>query len=421
MKFNYKRLNKAVDEIVINENNKQYKLLRTNLHKADEGRNYLLHPPINTSTAKYFYQNNAILYKCIRALMEDIVLGEMSSDNNELLNFWKNNQDELGYLCIDYLLFGFACGEILKNNKGKVIAIKQAPADTVKLIEENGSIYVQQWINGNSSTLTVHGEIYDENKMRKDIKGNCIWIGGDERFKHFSLPRWYPARNQLATNILINDLNIDNIQNGNLMSGILVVNGGRQLPFNDGTTFEDHLKKQFNNVGTGLAVSYIENGNRDSPLNMQYINLTNNNSESIKKIYEDNEQDVLECFFMPKIRLLNNEGKESMNSNKSEILWGIYLRSCANIQKDFLSFLNSFNSFFFNTKSELNIALPTFEDNTKAVIENVEKLMNMGLMNQEQAIEYINKNNSDFNLVFDENYMNKSYSIGALDDTTLQQ
>lgn len=412
MIFNYGILNKAVKDIVKDENDNQYKLITTNVEKIDEGSNYILYPPINPSTAKYFYQNSPILYKCIHALVEDIILGEISCKDKNIEKFWKNNQDELFYLCIDYILFGYACGEVLEDKeKGKTIAIKQIPADTVRLIRENDSCYVKQTINGNSVILTISGEVYDERVMRKDVVGNCIWLGGDERYAHFSLPRWYSSRNQIASNIVISDLNIDNIQNGNLLSGVLAISGGRQLPFDDNITFEEKLKEQFGNVGTGLAVCYVENGNRDHELDMKYINLTNNNYTYIKTIYDDNEQSILECFFMPKIRLLNNEGKESMNSNKSEVLWKIYLRSCYNIQNNFLDFMKTFNKLYFGKYIKIDIALPTFEDETTIVIQNVEKLMNLGLMNRKQAIDYINQQNSDFKLEYDESLMNKSYDI----------
>lgn len=412
MIFNYGILNNAVKDIVKDENDNQYKLINSNVEKIDEGSNYILYPPINPSTAKYFYQNSPILYKCIHALVEDITLGEITCEDNEIERFWKNNQDELFYLCIDYILFGFACGEILKDeDKGKTIAIKQIPADTVSLIRENNSLYVKQTINGNNVIMTVSGEVYDENLLRKDVVGNCIWLGGDERYAHYCLPRWYSSRNQIASNIVVSDLNINNIQNGNLLSGVLAISGGRQLPFDDNITFEEKLKKQFANVGTGLAVCYVENGNRDHDLNMQYINLTNNNYTYIKTIYDDNEQSILECFFMPKIRLLNNEGKESMNSNKSETLWKIYLRSCYNIQRDFLDFMRTFNKLYFGKYINIDIALPTFEDETTIVIQNVEKLMNLGLMNKKQAIEYINQQNSDFKLEYDESLMEQSYDV----------
>ena len=412
MIFNYGILNKAIKDIVKDENDNQYKLIKSSVEKIDEGSNYILYPPINPSTAKYFYQNSPILYKCIHALVEDIILGELTCEDVEIERFWKNNQDELFYLCIDYILFGYACGEILEDkDKQKIIAIKQIPADTVKLIRENDSCYVKQIINGNSVVLSISGEVYDERVMRRDVVGNCIWLGGDERYAHYCLPRWYSSRNQIASNIVISDLNIDNIQNGNLLSGVLAISGGRQLPFDDNITFEEKLKDQFGNVGTGLAVCYVENGNRDHELDMKYINLTNNNYSYIKTIYDDNEQSILECFFMPKIRLLNNEGKESMNSNKSETLWKIYLRSCYNIQSNFLDFIKTFNKLYFGKYVKIDIALPTFEDETTTVIQNVEKLMNLGLMNKKQAIEYINQQNSDFKLEYDESLMNQSYDI----------
>ena len=138
---------------------------------------------------------------------------------------------------------------------------------------------------------------------------------------------------------------------------------------------------------------------------MEYINLSNNNWDYLKNIYDTNEQDVLECFFIPNERLLNNESKESMNSNKSQILWNIYLRSIQNIQKDFLHFMKQFNKFYFKTDEEINIALPTFEDATSLVIANVKELLNLGLMSKNEAIEYINKQNIDIQLSPQENML----------------
>ena len=78
-------------------------------------------------------------------------------------------------------MFGYACGEILEDkDKQKIIAIKQIPADTVRSIRENDSCYVKQTINGNSVVLSISGEVYDERLMRRDVVGNCIWLGGDE-------------------------------------------------------------------------------------------------------------------------------------------------------------------------------------------------------------------------------------------------
>lgn len=412
MIFNYGKLNNSIDKIVKDENGNQYKLLETSSSKQDERNSYMLHPPVNPSIAKYFYENSAILFKCINALTEDITLGQITSEDKTIRTFWFNNQDELSYLCKDYLLFGYACGEILNDTEtDKTVAIKQIPADTIKLIKENGSLYVKQNINGNHTTLMIHGEVYDETKVRKDVQGVCVWIGGDERYKYFSLPKWYSAKKQIATNIVIDDLNIENINDGNLLSGVLAISGGRQLAIDNEISFEDKLKRQFANVGTGLAVTYVENGNRDQELEMEYINLTNDNYNYIKTIYDDNEQSILECWFIPKIRLLNNDGKESMNSNKSEILWKIYIRSINNIQRNLLAPIHRFNRFYLKTKNKLNIALPTFEDESAIIINNVEKLMNLGLMNRKQAIEYINKQNIDLRLEVNEDYTNTAYML----------
>ena len=49
---------------------------------------------------------------------------------------------------------------------------------------------------------------------------------------------------------------------------------------------------------------------------------------------------------------------------------------------------------------EDDLSLPTFENQTSSVLENVKILMEMGLMNRKEAVKYINQQNIDFNLVF---------------------
>ena len=402
MKFSYGVKNRTINKIIRDNNNNNYELLTSSMKKLDESQNAILFPPINVNVAKYFYENSPILYKCIHAIAEDTTLGEVSSDDEKLSHFWEKNQDELFYMMLDYLLFGYACAEIITNKKGEVKLLKQIPSYTVHLIKEDDCYYAHQVINSNNVKLQLHGEIYP---AEDEADGLCLWIGGDERYEKFSLPRWKSCMNQLASNILVNELNISNVQGGNLLSGVLAVSGGKQFQLEGEASFEDKLKEQFASVGTGLAVSYIENANRDQEIKMEYINLSNNNWDYLKNIYDTNEQDVLECFFIPKERLLNNESKESMNSNKSQILWNIYLRSIQNIQKDFLHFMKQFNKFYFKTDEEINIALPTFEDATSLVIANVKELLNLGLMSKNEAIEYINKQNIDIQLSPQENML----------------
>ena len=128
------------------------------------------------------------------------------------------------------------------------------------------------------------------------------------------------------------------------------------------------------------------------------ISLNNNNYDYLKTKYDDNEKSIFESFFMPKERLLNNETKESMNSNKSSVLWDIYLRSLKNLQSIILFNITDINQYFLESKEEVNISLPTFEDQTTTVIDNVIKLLDKGLMSRNEAINYINSQNIDFQL-----------------------
>ena len=183
------------------------------------------------------------------------------------------------------------------------------------------------------------------------------------------------------------------------MSGILIFSGPKQIA-QPGTskTPEEELKEDFKDIGTGLAVTYIQQGFKDQPVGVEYISLNNNNYDYLKTKYDDNEKSIFESFFMPKERLLNNETKESMNSNKSSVLWDIYLRSLKNLQSIILFNITDINQYFLESKEEVNISLPTFEDQTTTVIDNVIKLLDKGLMSRNEAINYINSQNIDFQL-----------------------
>ena len=205
MKFSYGVKNRTINKIIRDNNNNNYELLTSSMKKLDESQNAILFPPINVNVAKYFYENSPILYKCIHAIAEDTTLGEVSSDDEKLSHFWEKNQDELFYMMLDYLLFGYACAEIITNKKGEVKLLKQIPSYTVHLIKEDDCYYAHQVINANNVKLQLHGEIYP---AEDEADGLCLWIGGDERYEKFSLPRWKSCMNQLASNILVNELNI---------------------------------------------------------------------------------------------------------------------------------------------------------------------------------------------------------------------
>lgn len=405
-------LNKTLNEFVTDMHNEQYEVLRKSTNKKDEHRGSILRSPVNPRLSKFLYLNSGILNKCIRAIAEDTILGQISCKDSDVARFWNNNQNELFMLMKDYLLYGYAIAELIfthepiKSKKGellhdpvtgevrtndKLVTIRQAPADSFTLYNINDAYYAEQNLNGNTKMLNIHGEIYPEDD-KVETEGTILWIGGDELYRWFSIPQWYASRTQLLMNITLTDLDIDTFQKGNLMSGLLLVSGGRQIVLEGEKSIGDQLQEQFSSVGTGLAVTYLENASKDQPTNAEYINLTSNNYEYIQSRYSDNEQSVLESFFIPKERLLNNDTKESMNSNKSEIIWNTYIRSLRNTQSKMLEYCQTINSFYLKNNNTINISLPTFEDNTQIAIQNVSTLMQLGLMSQSEAVEYLNDN-----------------------------
>lgn len=402
----------SIDQAVTDIHDERYHILNKSTSKKDEHRGSILRSPVSPRLAKMLYLNSGILNKCIRAISEDTILGQISCDDPDIARFWNNCQDELFMLMKDYLLYGYAVAELLfthepiKDKNGellydpisgdvrtndKLVTIRQAPADSFTLYNIDDCFYAEQNLNGNTKMLNIHGLVYPVNDKVK-TEGTILWIGGDELYRWFSIPQWYASRTQLLMNITLTDLDIDNFQKGNLMSGLLLVTGGRQIVLEGEKSIGEQLKEQFSTVGTGLAVTYLENANKDQPTNVEYVNLTSDNYEYLQSRYSDNEQSVLESFFIPKERLLNNDSKESMNSNKSEIIWNTYIRSLRNTQSKILDYCQIINSFYLKNDNPIDISLPTFEDNTQIAIQNVATLMQLGLMSQSEAIEYLNSN-----------------------------
>src|SRR5574344_1072314 len=105
--------NRTVKEFVTDIHNEQYELLRKSTSKRDEHRGSMIMSPVPTSLCKFLYLNSTILNKCIRAIAEDTILGQVSCDDETVSRFWKNNQKQLYYLMKDYILYGYSVGELL--------------------------------------------------------------------------------------------------------------------------------------------------------------------------------------------------------------------------------------------------------------------------------------------------------------------
>lgn len=383
--------NQAIERIVTDLMDRSYTLLERETVKTDDLNGSIIRSPINPAMSRYLYLNSNVLNKCIRAISEDIILGKISCHDDYVLGFWEQNQNELFMLCKDFLVYGYGVAELIFNDDDELVSVRQAPAESFSIYTLEDCKYAKQDLNSTHKFYQIHGEVYPDN-VDVDCRGIVLWIGGDELYDLFSVPQWYASKTELLMNIVLTNLDIDNFQRGNLVSGMLAISGGRQLSIPGEESFEEKLMTQFQQVGTGLAISYIENANPDQPINMEYINLSNDNYDYLRSKYDANEQSILESFFIPKERLLNNESKESMNSNKSNVLWSIYLRSSQNIQNRLLHYVDELNRFYFDCSEDLLISLPTFEDNTQIVIQNVSSLLSMGLMSRSEAIEYLNNN-----------------------------
>ena len=400
---------KGMDKVIQSFRDKSYKLLEVKTKKQDERFSHIYPPLFEANNVRYLYLNSDILQKCINIIASDISLGEIICDNKDIEQFWRDNQRELFFIGLDYYTYGYSPVELLFSDKKELKAIKQIPAYTTHLVRNNQALYVQQNVNASHITLQKYNEIYPKNDQI-NTQGIAYWIGQDHIWRYFTTPVWWGARDKIEMNNAIERLDIDNIESGNLISGILAISGMRQiLPPNE-KSFEERLQEQFGNAGSGLAVAYIENSNTEMPLNFEYIKLSQENWDYLGDKYATNEQKILESFQIPIERLLNNQNKQSMNVNKADTIWQIYTKALANYQHFLISFMKEINKSFFDYNGEIAISLPTFTNETSEIINHTEKLLNLGLMSKNQAIQYLNSKNLDFRL--DE-------LDGLLDDTPI--
>ena len=107
--------------------------------KEDERIGTIIHPPVPERLSSYFYLHNTTLNKCIRALAEDITLGEVTCKDDGIVGFWNNNQQELKRLTQQWLVYGYAAAELIykPEKQGELLCIRQIPSDTIHLEKHN--------------------------------------------------------------------------------------------------------------------------------------------------------------------------------------------------------------------------------------------------------------------------------------------
>lgn len=372
--------------------------------KEDNAYNLRIDPFIPVSIAESLILQNNKLDKSIRILSQDVILNDfsfLSEDANEeleekIIDFWKDNINELYKQLQEFYSYGFGVSEIIFDKKtGLPRKLYQIPAKSVFIHEERSkdletgetisSYYAIQQVTGKPD-VKMRLSRYNYTAEDDDLP-ICFWIGGGKTSEFYDVPYWLPAFNSISAKVSLDELNAKKINEGNLLSGILTV--VRPPMVKGEETVDDTIKEQMSEAGTGIMTLELKSFNTEIPFNVQYIPISEQNYDYLSRLAEQCDDDVLACFSIPKIRMMNASDKESMNSNKSDVIYEVYTKSLENEQMPFEIQINKFNQKYFDYNGVCNIETPIFSDKKEIEVDALLKLFNNGILTIGQTINAI--------------------------------
>ena len=419
MKINYSTLNES-----LKIDKRQIQLsIAPKTSKEDKDYKYRIDPIVPVSIAQNLILQNNRLDKSIRILAQDVILNEFTylsetEDKNEgiVADFWKNNISELYKQLHEFYSYVFGASEIVFDEKtGLPTELYQIPAETLFIKQESNrdgtySYYAVQKISGKPDVkMKLSRFTYDD---EDDDLPTCFWLGGGKTSEFYEIPYWLPAFNSIAAKVALDELNAKKINEGNLMSGILVI---RRPPAFEGQKEETKkdLEDQMSDAGTGILVMDLESFNAEIPLEVQYVPISEQNYSYLSELADRCDEDLLACFSIPKVRLMIDDVTESMNSNKSNTIYEIYTKSLENEQLPFEIEINKFNNKYFEYTGVINIETPIFSDKKDVEVTSILNLFNNGILTLGETIKAVSMyypklalEYNETNPLFNERYYN---------------
>lgn len=389
-----------------------------------------LNPPVPMSTCLYVFKNSSHVAKCSRILAADVVYNNITltyDDLNEhsdaeinqlktINDFVTGNIDELYYLLVDYNYAGWCAMEYIWDNTRfnlQQIPIHSCSVLKVKLPEME--VYLlQQKINSTTKYFKIMGETYPNNfnTYNNQPLGNASLIGGDNIYQFFSLPRWIQDYDEILTDIAISKADYQTVSNGNISSGILNINLEPQLPqpiqYDDDNqpiytkSREEVITDELQSSNGGTAVIFTES---NRPVKLDYVGLSNKNQDYLSNLKTNCQDTVLNDYNIPKIRLMINTDKESMNSDKSKSIWEIYTINLKNEQKPLKLFIKELIKDLYGIGVDVEVSTPIFTDKRETEVKLLIDIWNAGAITLKQFItglsnflDYIDLNDYDFTI-----------------------
>lgn len=421
------------------ENQLDYINIQQSVKLDDEGVGTFIDPLIPMGEARYIYHRSSILRKVVEIEAQDVILNKytlegVGEDSSRFDAFWnESNKYQLYLAGIEYFTYGFGALEVVFNGN-RADKLVQIPAYSVRILRETYNIndeevvfyYLIQTVNSvrNKFRLTHKDySILDDLGIDDASNGYALWIGGGADSDWYALPHWIHAKNNLLTLIEIDELNNEKIYNGNIPSGVMLFTGPRQLTKNGEDPIEKKLSEELKSSGAGTVFSYIATPTNDAKIDVDYTALEDNNYEYLEALKEDALQSLLNACNIPKVRLMIDDTKESLNSQKSDTIYEIYNVGIACNQSFFKQILNGFCKNYLGVHSEIVIALPEFVEKTQSRAEIIMQLFDKGLVTLGQAVDLLSdilpELNLDSTIDIDANKDNRYYNgklLGSMDD-----
>lgn len=384
--------------------------------KEDGHYKLRIDPFVPVSVAESLILQNNKLDKSIRILSQDVILNDFTFLTEEetkleeyVIEFWKNNINEFYKQVQEFYSYGYGVSEIIFDKKtGLPKKLYQIPAKSVFIHEERkpnedgvmvSSYYaIQQVVGKQDVKMRLSRYNYTEEDDELPV---CLWIGGGKTSEFYDIPYWLPAFNSISAKVSLDELNAKKINEGNLLSGILTV--VRPPAMKNEESIDDSLEDQMSEAGTGILTLELQSFNTEIPFNVQYIPISEQNYDYLSQLAEQCDDDVLACFSIPKIRMMNASDKESMNSNKSDVIYEVYTKSLENEQMPFEIQITKFNKKYFKFNAITNIETPIFSDKKEIEVDNLLKLFNNGILTIGQTINALAMYYPKLDLNVDEN------------------
>lgn len=398
-------------------------------HKKDYDSAYQLAPLVDIKDSKYVINNYSTLKAIIRVLSVDTVFNEYNFndlegttiDSKDLTSFWKRNKAEFKKAVDNHLGYGFGAVEVIFDEQGIPKRLKQIPVDTICIETKqfNGKIvhYCRYRFETSNNLYRITREDYEGIPDDDGSIGWVIWLGGDDESNWYDRPIWFPAYKEILTAISKKNLDFDNVSNGNIPKAVLLIKGPPDNPQEGELGVYDSVKEQFRRAGGGVAMAYLETPLDTDSLNVEYVKIQEDNYDYLNNLISITDTVLLELYRVPKIRLMIDDNKESLNSNKSQTLYEIYTLDLESYQVPYEEEIDIFTEKFWDKKLFCDMQTPIFVDNKAVQVSTIIEQYDVGILRLKDALKRISELYPEHNweeIDWDDPTLNQRFYKGML-------